>query len=101
MSLNMTHVNKDSWDALSDEQRAALLTASDAASDAAWGALATRVAENYAEMTANGITVVSDVPADFLATLSEAGQSVYADWLEKVGPDGQAILDAYLARRGS
>ena len=35
MSLNMTHVNKDDWDALSDDQRAALQTAATAASDAA------------------------------------------------------------------
>ena len=101
MSLNMTHLNKDEWDALSDDQRAALLTASDAASDAAWGALATRVAENYADMEANGITVISDVPSEFLGQLSAAGEQVYADWLDKVGADGQAILDAYRAQKGS
>ena len=101
MSLNMTHVNKDSWDALSDAQRTALQTAADAASNAAWGALASRVSENYADMEANGITVIRDVPAGFLGELSLAGEQVYADWLAKVGDAGQKILDEFRAKRGS
>ena len=95
----MTHVNKDAYDALSDDQRAALSTAAQAASDAAWGALATRVAENFAEMEANGITVIKDVPSEFLGLLSTSGASVYSDWLKKVGADGEAILAAYRAQR--
>ena len=101
MSLNMTHVNKDEWDALSDEERAALQTAAAAASDAAWGALASRVSENYADMEANGITVVKDVPVEFLGELSAAGEQVYADWLVKVGDAGQKILDDYQSARGN
>lgn len=101
MSLNMTHVNKDEWDALTDDQRAALKKAAEVASEAAWGALATRVEENYAEMEANGITVIREVPAEFLAALSKAGEGVYSGWLEKVGPDGQKILDDYRAKRGN
>ena len=101
MSLNMTHVNKDNWDALSDDQRAALLKASEAASNAAWGALASRVSENYADMEANGITVVKEIPANFLGELSVAGEQVYADWLAKVGDAGKKILDDYRAQRGS
>lgn len=99
MSLNMTHVNKDAWDALTDKQRTALLKAADAASEAAWGALATRVAGNYADMEANGITVIRKVPNEFLAALSNAGESIYADWIAKVGGKGQAILDEYRSRR--
>jgi TRAP-type C4-dicarboxylate transport system substrate-binding protein len=99
MSLNMTHVNLDEWNDLTEEQQAAVMTAAEAASDAAWGALGDRVAQNYADMQANGITVVDPVPADFLATLNAAGQSVYADWLDKVGPVGQEILDAYAAKK--
>ena len=101
MSLNMTHVNKDDWDALNDDQRAALQTAATAASDAAWGALASRVSANYADMEANGITVVRDVPAEFLGLLSTAGEQVYADWLVKVGDVGQKILDDYRSARSN
>lgn len=101
MSLNMTHVNKDAWDDLTDDQRAALKTAAEAASDAAWGALETRVSENYAEMAENGITVVEDVPADFLAVLSDAGEPVYADWISKVGDTGQTVLDQFRSAKAN
>ena len=100
MSLNMTHVNKDAYDALTDEQRAALTKASEAASDAAWGALASRVAGNYQDMEANGITIISEVPAEFLTLLNRSGASVYSNWLEKVGSVGKNILDEYNKRRG-
>lgn len=100
-SLNMTHVNADAWNDLTDDQRAILLEAAEAASDAAWGGLNDLVAQNYASMEANGMTITTDVPAEFLASLTEAGQSVYDDWLADVGPVGQAILDAYFAARNS
>lgn len=100
MSLNMTHVNKDAWDALTDDQRDALRAASQAAGNAAWGALATRIDKSYAEMEANGITITREVPTEFLAELSTAGEQVYADWLGKVGPVGQDILDEYREQRG-
>jgi TRAP-type C4-dicarboxylate transport system substrate-binding protein len=95
----MTHVNKDAWDDLTDEQRQALLQAAKAANEAAWGALEQRVAQNYAEMKEHGMTVHQDVPEEFLSTLTEAGQPVIDDWLEDMGPDGQEILDAYFAMR--
>ena len=101
MSLNMTHVNKDAYDDLSDDQRAALDAASEAASAAAWGALAERVAQNYDDMRTNGITVVDSVPAGFLSSLNEAGQEVYADWLEKVGSTGEEILAEYEKRKAN
>lgn len=99
MSLNMTHVNKDAWDALTDDQRAAIEKAAKSASDASWSALETRVQENYTEMRANGVTVVEEVPAEFLQELSKAGDAVYADWLEKVGTVGREILAEYRRRR--
>ena len=98
-SLNMTHVNKDAWDALTDEQREALLKAAEAANKAAWGALEQRVAENYAEMKEHGMTVHQDVPEEFLSALTEARLAVHDEWLEDMGPEGQKILDAYFAMR--
>ncbi len=99
MSLNMTHVNKDAWNALNNDQRSALMKAAQVASKVAWGALTNRVAENYVEMKANGITVIDPVPDDFLAALSAVGEDVYADWIVKVGEVGQKILDDYRAAR--
>ncbi|MEG9862211.1 MAG: TRAP transporter substrate-binding protein [Parvularculales bacterium] len=99
MSLNMTHLNKDSYDELDAKQKAALKKASEAASDTAWSALAARVEQNYKDMRKNGITVAETVPAGFLGELNAAGDSVYSDWLSKVGSTGKSILDEYRKRR--
>ena len=101
MSLNMTHVNKDAFDALSAEQKAAVMKAAEVAGEAAWAALAERVGQNYKDMRANGITVAETVPAGFLGELNAAGDGVYDDWLSKVGDTGKAILDEYKSRRGN
>ena len=101
MSLNMTHVNKDAFDALSAEQKAAVMKAAEVAGDAAWAALAERVGQNYKDMRANGITVAETVPVGFLGELNAAGDGVYDDWLSKVGDTGKAILDEYKSRRGN
>jgi TRAP-type C4-dicarboxylate transport system substrate-binding protein len=95
MSLNMTHLNKDAYNSLTADQKAAVQAASKAASDAAWGALGTRVSGNFKDMRANGITVAETVPSSFLSDLNSAGEGVYSDWLSKVGSSGQEILDNY------
>ena len=84
---------------LSSDQKAAVQAASQAASDAAWGALATRVSGNFKDMRANGITVAETVPSNFLGDLNSAGSNVYSDWLAKVGSTGQDILDAYNSKK--
>lgn len=99
MSLNMTHVNKAEWQALTEAQKVALSTAADAASDYAWSALDERVKANYAEMRENGMNVHENMKPDFLKALNDAGQVVYAGWLAKVGDEGQEILDKYQAAR--
>lgn len=99
MSLNMVHMNKDVFDALSAEEQQIIRDAADKASTAAWAALEERVTKNYADMTANGMTIVQDIPAETLEHLRVSGKPVYDDWLKQVGPVGQEILDAFAAKR--
>jgi len=97
MPLNMVHINLDTWESLSPELQEAVLEAARAAEDHVWEAVQTRVRENYTAMEEAGMTVVTEVPDDYLAALREAGSEARADWLEKTGETGQAILDSYLA----
>lgn len=100
MNLSMTHMNAGVYNALSEDQKAAVQKAAQIASDQAWGALGDRVEQNYEDMEAHDVTVTREVSDDFLAALSKAGENVYADWLDKMGPEGQEMLDAYNAERG-
>lgn len=92
MPLNMIHINLDVWNDLSEDHQAAVLEAAEAAENYVWEAVQQRVAENYAEMEANGMTVVRDVPAEFLDALNAAGERARAEWLEKTGETGEQIL---------
>lgn len=101
MALNMTHMNKDVYDALSEEQKKIIRDAAQRANDAAWAELDKRVAKNYADMRANGVTITEGISSAFNADLRKAGEAVYTDWLAKVGPVGQQILDEYQSRKAN
>jgi TRAP-type C4-dicarboxylate transport system substrate-binding protein len=101
MPLNMLHINLDVFNGLSPELQQAVLDSAEATSARNWQAVLTRVEENYAEMASNGVTVVSDVPEDYLAALNEAGREALDDWLAKTGDKGKAIIEAYHAQKGS
>ncbi|KGJ02640.1 TRAP-type C4-dicarboxylate transport system, substrate-binding protein [Paracoccus halophilus] len=101
MALNMTHMNKDTYDSLTPEQQAIIRDAAVEASDAAWDDLEKRVAQNFEEMRANGVTITTEVSPEFLEFLKESGAEVYDEWLNAVGPVGQQILDEYNQKRGS
>ena len=101
MPLNMLHINLDVFDGLSPELRQAVVELADATSERNWEAVLTGVEENYAEMEPNGVTVVTDVPEDYLAALNEAGREALDDWLSKTGEKGEAIIEAYTAQKGS
>ncbi|MEQ8443029.1 MAG: TRAP transporter substrate-binding protein [Alphaproteobacteria bacterium] len=96
MPLNMIHINLDVWNDLSADHQAAVLEAAKAAEDYVWSAVEERVAQNYAEMRENGMTVVTGVDSGFLNLLNEAGGQARADWLESTGDKGQQILDAFM-----
>ena len=100
MALNMTHMNKDVFDSLTDEQQQIMLDAAQIASNAAWAELGKRVEKNYEDMRANNVTITESVSPELRAALVEAGEAVYTNWLEKTGETGQALLDEYRGKQG-
>ncbi|MEO3388607.1 TRAP transporter substrate-binding protein [Mesorhizobium sp. CAU 1741] len=99
MPLQILHMNKDVYDELSDEQKAAVTEAAKTAEDFGWDLLANRVQENYAQMKENGMTIVDGVSADYLAALGEAAEPAIADWKSKFGEESEKLLEAYEAGR--
>lgn len=98
MPLQFMHMNRDAYDSLTDAQREAVHAAAAAAEKQGWDLLAARVAENYATMTANGMTVVTEVPAEFLAGLASAAEESHAEWRTRFGA-AEELLQAYEAAR--
>jgi TRAP-type C4-dicarboxylate transport system substrate-binding protein len=58
-------------------------------------AIETRAGENVARMLAHGVTI-AEAPA-VRAALAQAAAPVIADWVNRAGAEGAAILAAYRA----
>jgi TRAP-type C4-dicarboxylate transport system substrate-binding protein len=91
---NTVFANKDAWDALPEEARAAITTCAEAA--AADGlAKAKELTQFYLDGLAEGGMTVGP-PSDALkADLQRIGETMTAEWVEDAGEPGKAIIDAY------
>jgi TRAP-type C4-dicarboxylate transport system substrate-binding protein len=98
--LNMSHMNADVFNDLPPELQKAVMEAAAEANEFAWNAAKTRVEENYRDMRANKMTVVTDAPDNFKEALAEAGKPAVEDWLKKMGSEGEKILAEYRKRIG-
>lgn len=96
MPLQFVHMNRDVYQSLTDDQRAALHRAAERTVDHAWSRLEAGVVEAYATLEANGVTVITDISPEFDAALREAGQSSIDEWVARFGP-GQELLDSFFA----
>lgn len=93
---NMAIVNTAAFDALTEEQRAAIMEAAEAAETRGWQMSRDETATQTAALEENGMTVTQ--PGEELsAQLQEIGETMTAEWLEKAGAEGQAVIDAYRA----
>ncbi len=99
MPLQFVHMNRDAYEALSDAQKAWVAEAAKAAEDFGWNLLADRVSQNYAEMKSHGMTVVTEVDPAYIAALTAAAKPALDEWKAKMGPDAEAILAAFDAKR--
>ncbi|ETA49652.1 TRAP transporter substrate-binding protein [Ponticoccus alexandrii] len=99
MPLQFVHLNRDVYEALSDEQKAWVAEAAAKAEDFGWGLLEDRVAQNYAEMESRGMTIVTDVDPAYIAKLTEAAKPALEEWKEKMGEDANSILAAFEEQR--
>jgi len=90
----MVIVNRKAFDALDKPTQDALLKA---AADAEVRGLAAskRIdAETKEKLKANGMQVLPPSPT-LKADMQKVGQTMLTEWLEKAGPEGKSVLDAF------
>ena len=91
---NAVIVNKAAFDALDKPTQAVVLKA--AADAEARGTAASKWVnvESIEKLKANGMAIV--VPtAQLKADMKKVGDTMLAEWLDKAGPDGKAVVDAF------
>jgi len=91
---NIVFVSQKAFDALDQPARDALLKAAAAAEERGWKVSEEKTAWYIDQLRTNGMKVVP-APAALQADLLKIGEQMAAEWAEKAGSDGQAILDAY------
>jgi TRAP-type C4-dicarboxylate transport system substrate-binding protein len=93
---NMVFVNSAALAALSEEERAAVLAAAEAAEARGWEMSRAETDTQIAALEAGGMVVMQ--PSEALSNrLAEIGETMTAEWLEGAGEAGAAILEAYRA----
>jgi TRAP-type C4-dicarboxylate transport system substrate-binding protein len=92
MPLSFTTVNLDKWKALEEPERRAIEAAAAETERRQWSALEGRLAQNYARMRENGMTIDTDVSPGARQRLREAARAVVEDWARRAGPEGRALL---------
>ena len=91
---NAVLVNKKAFDALDKPSQEALLKAGADAEARGWANSAKVNTDTVAKLKANGMDVVTP-PAALKADMAKVGDTMLKEWLDKAGPEGKALIDAY------
>jgi TRAP-type C4-dicarboxylate transport system substrate-binding protein len=98
VTMSMVTINADAWRRLDPARQQAVREAAEETEARQWEVMKTRVAANYAQMRAAGVTLTTELSPEYRRALRAAGQAAVDDWLRQMGPAGAQILDAYRAR---
>ena len=91
---NAVLVNKAAFDALDKPTQAALLKAGADAEARGWAASKKANTETLEKLKANGMQILTP-PAQLKVDLKKVGEVMQKEWLDKAGPEGKALIDAY------
>ena len=91
---NAVIVNKAAFDALDAPSKQALLKAGADAEARGWSVSKAKNLEYMDLLKKNGMNIV-EPSAALKSDMKKVGDTMLKEWLEKAGPEGQAIVDAY------
>jgi TRAP-type C4-dicarboxylate transport system substrate-binding protein len=91
--VSLAFVRSEAFDALNDDVQKEVLAAAAETERSQFDLLASRTAENYAGMRANGVTIADQAPARVLAALRAAAIDPIAAWKARVGPLALEIVE--------
>ncbi len=91
---NMVIVNKAAFDALDGPSKAAVLKAAADAEVRGLAASKRANTESLDKLKANGMNIIAP-SAQLKADMKKIGDVMLAEWLQKAGPEGKALVDAF------
>ena len=91
---NAVIMNKAAFDALDKPTQAAVMKAAADAETRGWALSQQKNGEYIELLKKNGMTILPPSP-QLKADMAKVGDTMLKEWLEKAGPEGQAVVDAY------
>ena len=91
---NAVIANKKAFDALDKATQDGLLKAAAEAEQRGWTASERKTGEYLDLLKKNGMTVYPP-SAQLKADMQKVGETMLKEWLDKAGPEGKAVVDAY------
>ena len=91
---NAVLINKKAFDALDKSTQEAVLKAGAVAEGRGWAASKRVNIQSIETLKAHGMTIAEPSP-QLKADLKKVGDVMLTEWLEKAGPDGKELIDAY------
>ncbi|HYE40221.1 MAG TPA: TRAP transporter substrate-binding protein, partial [Ramlibacter sp.] len=91
---NAVIVNRDAFNALDKPTQDALRKAAADAESRGWAASRKANTETLEKLKANGMQILQP-SAQLKGDMKKVGDQMLKDWLEKAGPEGQQLVDAY------
>lgn len=91
---NAVIMNKRAFDALDKATQEAVIKAAAEAEVRGWAASEKVNTDTLATLKANGMQVLPP-SAQLKADLQKVGETMLKEWLDKAGPEGQALMSAY------
>jgi TRAP-type C4-dicarboxylate transport system substrate-binding protein len=92
---NAVLVNKAAFDALDKPTQAALLKAGADAETRGWAVSKVKNGEYLDLLKKNGMTILPP-STQLKADMKKVGDTMLKEWLEKAGPEGKTLVDAFL-----
>jgi TRAP-type C4-dicarboxylate transport system substrate-binding protein len=91
---NAVLVNKAAFDALDASTKAALMKAAADAETRGWAASQKANGETLDKLKAGGMAILPPSP-QLKADMAKVGETLLKEWLDKAGPEGKALVDAF------
>jgi TRAP-type C4-dicarboxylate transport system substrate-binding protein len=91
---NAIIVNKAALDALDAPTKQAVLKAAADAETRGWAASKKENTDTQDKLKANGMSILPP-PPQLKTDMAKVGDTMLREWLDKAGPDGKAMVDAY------
>jgi TRAP-type C4-dicarboxylate transport system substrate-binding protein len=97
--VNMININLDTFNSLPQEQQDILVQVGQEMEKKWWQEAEDTMDEEIKTLRENGMTVHEEISDELTRKLRESGQFIIDNWLEKVGQDGQEILNEFNEKR--